>query len=35
MLQGAELAVINGKTGLDELYASEWKAAGTVAGDPL
>lgn len=35
MLQGAELAVINGKTGLDELYDSEWKVAGTVAGDPL
>jgi hypothetical protein len=35
MLQGAELAVINGKTSLDELYASEWKIAGTVAGDPL
>jgi hypothetical protein len=35
MLQGAELAVIEGKTNPDDLYASETKIAGTAAGDPL
>jgi len=35
MLQGAELAVSDGKTNPDDLYASEAKVAGTAAGDPL
>jgi len=35
MLHGAEVAVIDGKTNPDDLYASESKIAGTSAGDPL
>jgi hypothetical protein len=35
MLHGAELAVIDGKTRLDDLYAAEAKIAGTVGDDPL
>jgi hypothetical protein len=35
MLQGAELAVIDGKTNPNDLYAWEAKIAGTAAGDPL
>jgi len=35
MLHGAEIAVIDGKTNPDDLYASESKFAGTSAGEPL
>jgi len=35
VLIGAELAVIDGKTSLDDLYASERKTAGVVAAESL